>query len=97
MDLKKFKFPKPSICLPLDKKLFNEAKKRGFLNQQTPYNELFSTLFLQGGELKFKKDVDPDFKEKAIPYLKAFMGSFEPKHEHKEAVCAMLLSELVEV
>jgi len=29
--------------------------------------------------------------------LKALMESFEPKHEEKEAICAMLMSELIEL
>jgi len=29
--------------------------------------------------------------------MHAFMGTFNCKHEEKEAVCAMLLSELVEL
>lgn len=77
--------------------LLAEAKERGFYNGRTPYNELFSTLFFKGGKLNFKNDLDPTFKDKALRYLTAFMRSFEPKHEEKEAICALLLSELVEV
>ena len=96
MDIKKFNFPKPNLCLPTEKKLLDEATSRGFLNGHTKYNELFSDLFLNGGKVKFKKEVDEDFKAQAWPYLRSFMGSFEPKHEHKEAICALLLSELVD-
>ena len=97
MDLKKFKFPKPSMCLPYNKKLFNEAKRRGFYEGYTPYNKLFNLLYFHGGEINFRQNIDSDFREKAYTYLRAFMTSFEPKHEHKEAICAMLLSELVEL
>lgn len=103
MDVTKYKFPELNkidvafSVIGTDKKLLEEAEKRGFLYGDTPYNKLFSTLFFDGGKLKFKKDVDKDFVSKALPYLKAFMGSFQPKHEHKEAICAMLLSEMVEV
>jgi len=86
------------MCLPTDKALLEEAERRGFsICSNTPYNDLFSNLFFKGGKLNFKKNLDPDFKAAAVPYLKAFMGSFEPKHEHKEAICALLLSELVDI
>jgi len=98
MDLKKFNFPKPSFCLPTNQELLAEAKKRGFDKYNaTPYNKLFSDLFFNGGEITFKADLDEDFKTKAYPYLISFMGSFESKHEHKEAICALLLSELVKI
>lgn len=101
MDIKKFAFPELSgadiafSTLRTNKELLEEAKKRGFYNGNTKYNKLFSTLFFNGGKLDFRKDLPEEFKAKALPYLRSFMGSFEPKHEEKEAICALLLSELV--
>lgn len=100
INLNTFKFPEVtaiSWCLPTDKKLLAEAKERGFYLENTPFNTLFSELFFSGGKLNFKEDVDEEFKAKALPYLKMFMGSFGPKYEEKEAVCALLLSELVTI
>lgn len=103
MDIKKFTFPKMDkldVVFSTQRtipELLEEARERGFYNGHTPYNDLFSTLFFSGGKLNFKKDLPEDFKTSAIPYLKAFMGSFEPKHEEKEAICTMLLSELVDI
>ena len=97
MELKEYKFEELSFMLGTDKKLLSEARKRGFYNGNTPYNKLFSSLFFSGGTLNFKKDLDDNFKSKALPYLKAFMQSFEPKHEEKEAISALILSELVDV
>jgi len=98
MDLLKYKFEDPNnMCLSADKKLLEESVKRGFgAGNYTPYNKLFSQLFFRGGKLNFKNDIDEGFKGRALPYLKSFMSSFEPKHEEKEAICALLLSELVE-
>lgn len=102
IDIKAYPFPKiTNLDLAFstqrtDPKLLAEARERGFYNGHTPYNSLFSELFFSGGKLHFKKDLPEEFKSAALPYLKAFMGSFEPKHEEKEAICAMLLSELVE-
>ena len=102
MDLKEFNFPEVTeaqMIFPTaktDPDLLAEAGKRGFYNGNTPYNNLFSTLFFNGGKVVFRKDVDDAFIARVWPYLQAFMGSWEPKHEEKEAICAMLLSETVE-
>lgn len=102
MDLKKFDFPNVTgIDMELsvfktNKDLLSEAKSRGFYNGRTKYNDLFSSLFFSGGKINFKKDIDEDFKNRAWPYCRAFMASWEPKHEEKEAICAMIMSELLE-
>lgn len=101
MDLTKFNFPKVSTVdmvfptLPTNKELLLEAKNRGYYNGNTPYNKLFSTLFFSGGKVKFKTNVDQEFSNNAWNYVRCFMGSWEPKHEEKEAICAMILSEIV--
>lgn len=102
LDLKTYQFQKTTgvdIVFPThntDPVLLKEAEERGFDNDNNPYCRLFSQLFFTGGKVKFKKDVDEEFKTKAWNYMRALMGSHSPKHEHKEAVCAMILSELVE-
>ncbi len=102
MNIYEFDFPSLTptdiifSIIKTDDRLLAEAKDKGFYNSNTPYNRLFSKLFFDGGELNLKKDLDPKFKDKALPYLRALMGSFEPKHEDKEAVCALLLSYLVD-
>lgn len=103
MDLKEFKFPEVNgvdFAFPTFNTipaLLKEAKERGFYDGRTPYNDLFSKLFFNGGEVHFKKDLDPDFKKRAWSYCRSFMGSWAPKHEEKEAICAMLMSELLEI
>lgn len=102
INLREYKFPKVTgadMAFPTylaEPELLAEAKERGFYNGRTPYNDLFSTLFYKGGKVKFKENLPDDFKNAAYPYLRAFMGSWGPKHEHKEAIAAMLLSELCE-
>jgi hypothetical protein len=102
MDLKKFKFPKvdgANMAFPTfktDKSLLEEAKKRGFYYGSTVYNKLFSDIFFSGGKVKFKDDLNEDFKKSAWAYCRSFMQSWEPQHEEKEAICAMLMSELIE-
>ncbi|MBM66083.1 MAG: hypothetical protein CMH55_07610 [Myxococcales bacterium] len=57
-----------------------------------PYVELVRRLFFEGGsvaEWKAREGVDRDL---AIKNLRAVLGSYEPKHEHKEAGAAYLVS-----
>jgi len=77
-----------------DPQLLEEAKARGFYSGRTEWNDLFSNLFFYGGSLNFKDDI-PEVKLTRISrYLRSFMGSFTPSHEDKEAVSALLLSEI---
>lgn len=58
----------------------------------TPWNGLVSKLFFAGVSnlsLSPADGVDPG---KAARHIKALLGSFEPKHEHKEAGVAYLMS-----
>lgn len=55
-------------------------------------NKLISTWFFDGlnpSILVPKEGID---KNLALRHLKTCMGSFEPKHKHKEAGCAYLMS-----
>jgi hypothetical protein len=60
----------------------------------TEWNEIVTHWFFNGlnKNVKFypKEGVDP---EKALRAIGSVIGSFQPKHEHKEAVCAYLLSQ----
>lgn len=77
--------------------LLQEAIDKGFDKDSNPYNKLASSLFFKGGQLNWKKDISMERRELGGRYLASLMRSFEPKHEHKEAVCAYILSELVDV
>lgn len=63
------------------------------MNCNTEWNEITRQWFYSGlpRSTKFvpKDGVDP---EKALRAIKATLGSFEPKHEHKEAAVAYMLS-----
>lgn len=64
-------------------------------HNETPFNKIVSTLFFNGGKfsdfgLTPKEGVD---LRKATRAIKACLGSFEPKHEHKEAGVAFMISE----
>jgi hypothetical protein len=101
MDLKKFKFPEVTgvdVAFPTFDtipELLKEAQKRGFDDHYNPYCKLFSNLFFNGGKVQFKPDVDTEYVKKVWTYCRSFMGSWSPKHEHKQAICAMLMSEIL--
>ena len=98
MDVTKFNFPKVDWLddLKADKDLLKEAKARGFYNGHTVYNKLFSKLFFKGGKVKLKENLDENFKAAAWPYCRILMQSFSLGHNEKEAICALLFSELLE-
>jgi len=95
MNLSKFKFPQvtgadnafPTFdTIP---ELLEEAKTRNPKKGVDKFNE----FFFRGGTPKFKKDVKGTWKEDAFLYARALMGSYSPKHEHKELVCGMIFEE----
>jgi hypothetical protein len=95
MDLSTYQFPevtKADLVFPTfntPKVLVEEAEKR---NPQKGI-EKFNQLFYNGGEIKLKADVEGTWKQNAFLYARSLMGSFVPKHEHKELVCAMIFEE----
>lgn len=61
-----------------------------FKNHYNPWNTLVSELFFEGGKLpEPKKDIDPGAESNHIQIV---LSSFEPKHEHKTAGAAYLMS-----
>lgn len=67
------------------------------MNNETKWNKIVSRWFFAGlppdTEVFPKDGVDPS---KALRAVGAILRSFAPKHEHKEAGCAFLLSEWFE-
>ena len=63
-----------------------------FLRGRTKWNDLVGHWFfrgLEGAEFTPRDGID---QAKALSHIKTVLGSFEPKHEHKEAAVAYLLS-----
>ncbi|MGO4316672.1 hypothetical protein [Agrobacterium sp. MCAB5] len=59
------------------------------------FRNAFSTLFFRGGSLAdFGLSIKPGLdRNQVMTALRSLMSSFDPKHEHKEAVVAWCLSE----
>lgn len=64
-----------------------------FKHSNNPYVRLQMEWFFKGlskNKLKAKPGVDAN---KAFRHLSAIQGSFDPRHEHKEAAVAYLMSQ----
>lgn len=73
---------------PMMAEIPDEFKRHG----GTIWNNVFSQWFYKGIKVDVfvpKKGID---KEKALMYIGALMRSWAPKHEHKEAAVAYLMS-----
>lgn len=79
-----------------------ECPEQFKVHDNTPYHKLFSKMFYSGltkneiAALHFRSG-DQLIKNKQLAYLQSIMASFEPKHEDKEAVCAWILSLIVDL
>jgi hypothetical protein len=64
-----------------------------FHRSSNDYVRIVSSIFFSGGSVAnwvAKPGID---KKVALNHFRAVLGSFAPKHEHKEAGCAYMLSE----
>jgi hypothetical protein len=73
------------------KDFFNKA-----LQKESPekYQNMAQSLFFSGGKLNLNDDLPDEYVTKGIRILKAIIGSFTPKHEHKIHVCGVILNAI---
>lgn len=65
-----------------------------FKEHYNPHHELISKWFFSGLKPEDLGIPRPSVNgQAALNAIRAIMGSWEPKHEHKTAGCAMLLNE----
>lgn len=81
------------------KEWFSNALKRanneGFTGySQTKWEKRFSSLFFRGGEFHLDHSLDKQYLENGKRIFLAIAQSFYPKHEHKTAVCALILKNI---
>lgn len=62
----------------------------------TKWNKIFSHWFFNGVKNLVMTPKDGIDSNKAFRHIRCIMGSFEPKHEHKEAAVAYLMSQWFE-
>ncbi|MBD2076328.1 hypothetical protein H6F86_21075 [Phormidium sp. FACHB-592] len=68
-----------------------------YRNRRSPYADLTSEWFFSGlseNKIKAKPGIDED---SALRHLSTIMRSFEPKHEHKIAAVAYLMSQWFDI
>lgn len=70
------------------KTVLKEAKEKGFGMNNCDRS---AKLFYSGGSVNVNKTLDKEYATKGLRALKAVVGSFEPKHEHKMAVCEYII------
>ena len=65
-----------------------EAQEKGFgINNCTRAAQ----LFYNGGKLNLNKKLDNEYLNSGMRTLKAVLGSFEPSHQDKMAVCEYII------
>ena len=70
------------------KATLEDAEEKGFGSNNCKRS---AELFYNGGKVNVKDSLDKKYAAKGLRTLKAVMGSFEPKHEHKMAVCEYII------
>lgn len=76
-------------------KALEQAHTEGMTGyNQTKWEKRVSLLFFKGGELRLNLSLDTDYLRKGKALFLAIAGSYRPKHEHKTAVCALILKNI---
>ena len=83
-----------------DPALLELATERGFTNnygEQKAWIGLFDSLFFGGGKLAWKESISKEERAPLMSYFRQYMQGFDSSHGDKTAICAMLLSEVVDL
>lgn len=72
-------------------------KADGNYGKQKQWIDLFNGLFFRGGRLAYKESITVDEKSNVMSYLIEYMAGCDSDHNDKTAICAMLLSEIVDL
>jgi len=76
-----------------DKMPSKEEIPKEFWRGDTKWNKIFSQMFFSGGKFTKMTPKEGVDSTKAMRAIKSIMGSWSPKHEHKDAAVAFMLSE----
>lgn len=101
MDIIKHSFPILSPArilyndLKTDYKLLNEAKLRGYFESDNEYSKLAKEWILGYWNLMHEFSRIDEVKKLMWDYCQAIAASVEIKLNEKEAICALLLSEIM--
>lgn len=70
------------------RKILKDAESKGFNMNNC---DRAAQLFYNGGKVNIKDDADKEYVNAGLRMLHAVLGSFNPKHEHKMAVCEYII------
>lgn len=105
VDFERLEFPRVSDAqlnlggYPEDwfKETLEKARAEGITGRgRSKYEEKFNDMFYRDGHLELNKSLDDDYLNRGVRLFDAIASSFKPKHEHKAAVCAMILRSIEE-
>jgi hypothetical protein len=102
MDLTKFSFPEltvADIMLPTidyDYRLFEEAKRRGFYKSKSLFNLIFPVMDTMDCKKLYRDNLEIDFIKKGCSYCLAMFSGKAIDYYEKEAVAALIASELLD-
>lgn len=82
--------------MPADDKLLAEAKKRGLYKTLSPHRALHLATANFGGVIKIKAGLPYKWANNALNYLVKLRMSVKCNEEEKQAICALILSEIAE-
>lgn len=86
--------------LKTDPTLLQEAKDRGFYGGfdgiRGQYNNLYQDIMSRQGAITFKPNIPNEIQAKIWKYCNAFMRSTYGTPAERQAICAMLMSEILE-
>lgn len=86
--------------IPNYSEVLEACPKEFFSNRYNEWSEFAMKIFFKGltkdefAQLVFKSN-DANVQTAQLTYLQAWLGSYVPRHEDKEAVCGWLLSEML--
>ena len=72
---------------------FDEALKKAE-GIEPEWENKANELFFSGGKVGINESLPEDYRKRGFHMLQAVLGSWEPKHEHKSAVCGLILKSL---
>ena len=97
-EINRLTFPEPSEFDfgHYPKLWFKEVLEKSKTELDPKYEKMSNKLFFEGGDIPYSKRIDEDYKQNGFIALSTILSSWDPKHEHKSAVCGMILQSLCE-
>ena len=76
------------------KDLFKKVLGVELSREDEKWKTKVNKIFFNGGSLDLNHELSKEYINSGVRMFKAVIGSFEPKHEEKEHVCAVILKNI---